>query len=136
MNDEAWSWRDTFIAKFTLHRLSFNHYLSSTTMSRRALRKLDPELDLSFHLKTMDDLPRPWSAQKLFPHELPLELEVGSGKGLFLQSAATANPEHNFLGIEIATKYARFAAARLARRKLQNAAMIHGDAQRLLREFL
>src|SRR3954454_5107224 len=123
--------RDGFIAKFRLHRLSFIPHLSPTTMPRRALRKLDPDLDLSFHLKTMDDLPRPWSAQKLFPRELPLELEVGSGKGLFLQSAATANPEHNFLGIEIATKYARFAAARLARRALHNAVMIHGEAQRL-----
>src|SRR3954447_12603756 len=105
-------------------------------MPRRALRKLDPELDLSFHLKTMDDLPRPWSAEKLFPCEQPLEVEVGSGKGLFLQSAAIVSSDHNFLGIEIATKYARFAAARLAKYGLQNAVMIHGDAQRLFGDVL
>jgi len=105
-------------------------------MPRRALRKLDPELDLGFHLKTMDDLPRLWNTEKLFPCQQPLEVEVGSGKGLFLHSAAIASPEHNFLGIEIATKYARYAAARLAKQQLQNAVMIHGDGQRLLGEFL
>jgi tRNA (guanine-N7-)-methyltransferase len=105
-------------------------------MPRRALRKLDPALDLSFHLKALADLPQPWTVDKLFPRDAPLEVEVGSGKGLFLQSAATMHPNHNFLGIEIATKYARFAAARLARLDLPNAVMIHGDAQRLFSEFL
>jgi tRNA (guanine-N7-)-methyltransferase len=105
-------------------------------MPRRALRKLDPELDLSFYLKTMDDLRQPWDAAKFFPNEAPLEVEVGSGKGLFLQSAAVDHPERNFLGIEIATKYARFAAARLAKHDLKNAVMIHGDAQRLFHEVL
>ena len=45
-------------------------------------------------------------------------------------------PEHNFLGIEIAHKYARFAAARLAKHALTNAVMVHGDAQRLFTELL
>jgi tRNA (guanine-N7-)-methyltransferase len=104
-------------------------------MPRRALRKLDPALDLSHHLKTFDDLPQPWSAATLFQRDAPLEVEVGSGKGLFLQSAASATPEHDFLGIEIAGKYARHAAARLAKDKLPNAIMVHGDAQRLFGEL-
>lgn len=98
-------------------------------MARRALRKIDPALDLSRHLKLPNQLPRPWDATQLFGRLAPLEVEVGSGKGLFLQSAAASNPAHDFLGIEIATKYARFAAARLARRELSNAVMVHGDAQ-------
>ena len=105
-------------------------------MPRRALRKTDPALDLSYHLKTIDDLPRPWATGKLFERDLPLEVEVGSGKGLFLQSAASANPDHNFLGIEIAGKYAHFAAAKLARHKLLNAIMVAGDAQRVFVELL
>jgi tRNA (guanine-N7-)-methyltransferase len=104
-------------------------------MPRRALRKLDPALDLSRHLKTFDDLPKPWNADVLFERALPLEVEVGSGKGLFLHSAATATPNHNFLGIEIATKYAHFAAAKLAKNKLANAVMVHGDAHRLFVEL-
>jgi tRNA (guanine-N7-)-methyltransferase len=104
-------------------------------MPRRALRKPDPALDLSHHLKTFDDLPQPWSAATLFQHSAPLEVEVGSGKGLFLHSAATATPDHDFLGIEIAGKYARHAAARIAKDKLPNAIMVHGDAQRIFHEL-
>jgi tRNA (guanine-N7-)-methyltransferase len=105
-------------------------------MARRALRRIDPALDLSRHLKTFDELPRPWDAARLFGRDAPLEVEVGSGKGLFLQSAAVALPGHNFLGIEIATKYACFAAARVAKRSLPNAVVVHGDAQRLFGELL
>jgi tRNA (guanine-N7-)-methyltransferase len=105
-------------------------------MGRRALRKTDAGLDLSRHLKTWDELPNPWDAAALFGREAPLEVEVGSGKGLFLETAATRAPDRSFLGIEIAAKYARFAAARLAKRSLPNAVVIHGDAQRVFGELL
>ena len=45
-------------------------------------------------------------------------------------------PEHNFLGIEVARKYAHHTAARLAKRALTNALIVHGDAQHLFREML
>jgi tRNA (guanine-N7-)-methyltransferase len=105
-------------------------------MGRRALRKIDPALDLSRHLKSWDELPKAWAAVEVFGREAPLEVEVGSGKGLFLETAAAAMPERDFLGIEIAAKYARFAAARLAKQGLSNAVVIHGDAQRLFAELL
>jgi tRNA (guanine-N7-)-methyltransferase len=105
-------------------------------MPRRALRKIDPALDLSRNLKSLQELPRPWSPAELFQREAPLEVEVGSGKGLFLQSAAAAVPEHNFLGIEIARKYACYVAARLAKHSLANAIVVEGDAQRLFAELL
>lgn len=105
-------------------------------MARRALRKIDPDLDLSRHLKTWDDLPDPWAPGALFQNDAPLEIEVGSGKGLFLATAAVKQPARNFLGIEVATKYARFAAARLAAKNLPNAVMLHGDALRFFRERL
>jgi tRNA (guanine-N7-)-methyltransferase len=105
-------------------------------MGRRALRKIDPSLDLSCHLRMWDELPRPWESVSLFGRPAPLEVEVGTGKGLFLQSAAMAVPEHNFLGIEISHKYARFAASRLARQGLTNAIVVNGDAHRLFAELL
>lgn len=105
-------------------------------MARRALHSPDRTLDLSHHLKTFDDLPCPWDVAKLFAEGGPLEIEVGSGKGLFMQRAAEQFPDHNFLGIEIAHKYARFSAARLAKRKLDNAIMVSGNALRIFRETL
>jgi len=105
-------------------------------MPRRALRKIDPEWDLSRCFKASDQLPRPWDATQLFGRSAPLEVEVGSGKGLFMASSAAKNPAHDFLGIEIATKYARFAAARIAKQGLTNAVMIHGDAQPIFADLL
>jgi tRNA (guanine-N7-)-methyltransferase len=105
-------------------------------MGRRALPKLDTTLDLSQHLRTVEELPHPWDPGALFAAAAPLEVEVGSGKGLFLQSAAAAQPSHNFLGIEVAKKYAAHTAARLAKRNLSNAIIVSGDAQRVFRELL
>ncbi len=104
-------------------------------MGRCALRKIDPMIDLSGHLKTAEQLPHPWDAAALFGREAPLEVEIGSGKGLFLRSAAAARPETDFLGIEVAQKYAQFAAAGLVKAGLRNALVVHGDALRVFSEL-
>ncbi|MEN1679010.1 MAG: tRNA (guanosine(46)-N7)-methyltransferase TrmB [Planctomycetota bacterium] len=98
--------------------------------------KLNPTLDLTGLLLTPDDVPRPWSQEALFDQPAPLEIEVGSGKGLFLANAAAARPDRNFFGIEIAKKYARHCAARLAKRGLTNGRMLAGDGLWLFREVL
>ena len=105
-------------------------------MGRRALRNPNPSLDLSGHFTSFDQLPRPWDAEALFGRRAPLEIDVGSGKGLFLRTAAARRPEVDFLGIEIGLKYAQFAAAGLARRRLRNALVVHGDAVRAFDELL
>jgi tRNA (guanine-N7-)-methyltransferase len=105
-------------------------------MGRRALRKPDPTLDLAHHLKTIDDLPRPWMPEKIFGRSAPLEIEVGSGKGLFLRTTAPVRPETDFLGIEIVRKYAAFSAAGLAKRNIENAIVVAGDAIRTFKEIL
>lgn len=105
-------------------------------MGRRALRKIDPHLDLSRHLRVLTETPLPFPFADHFGRSAPLEVEIGSGKGLFLANAARVNPDHDFVGIELAQKYARFAAARLARNASPNALMFQGDGLRLLREFL
>ncbi len=101
-------------------------------MGRRALRKIDPELDLSRHFFE-------WSAQQgrlpldeLLPSGGPLEIEVGSGKGLFLENVSERFPSHRFVGIELARKYARFAAARLAKLERTNAIVLGGHAWEIL----
>jgi len=104
-------------------------------MPRRALRKVDPALDLSRHFREASELPTEFSQADLFRQRQPLEVEVGSGKGLFLAGASHSHPEHNFLGIEVAHKYARYAAARLARQGSQNAVMISGDGLLLFRQW-
>lgn len=105
-------------------------------MARRTLRRIDPQLDLSTHLLKLEEMTPPWDSAAMFGRPAPLEVEVGSGKGLFVSAAASEDPAANYLGIEVVAKYARFAASRLTMRQLPNARMIHGDALRLFREFL
>jgi tRNA (guanine-N7-)-methyltransferase len=105
-------------------------------MPRRAPKKPAPSVDLSTHLLILGNLPEPLDPCSVFPSNQPVELEVGSGKGLFLRSASAAHPTTNFLGIEIAAGYARMCAGRLAVAGGTNARIIHGDAQRLVRSML
>ena len=105
-------------------------------MGRRTLRKIDPAIDLTGHVRTFEQLPRPFRAEALFGRTAPLEVEIGSGKGLFLRTAAAERPEVDFLGTEVVAKYAQFAAAGLAKAGLRNAVVIHGDALRIFQELL
>lgn len=63
---------------------------------------------------------------------LPIELEIGSGKGLFLTNAALANGNHHFIGLELANKYAREAQDKLAKQRISNAVFISSDATRVI----
>ncbi len=105
-------------------------------MGRRALQKLDPTLDLSAHYRTVEQMPAPFDAEAWFGRRAPLEIEIGSGKGLFLRNASRNQPEHDFIGVEIMQRYARYAAGRLARQKQSNALMLHGDALAFVRDKL
>ncbi|MFN7022551.1 MAG: tRNA (guanine(46)-N(7))-methyltransferase TrmB, partial [Phycisphaerales bacterium] len=72
--------------------------------------------------------PRRW-----FPDPaLPLELEIGVGKGTFLVNHAPQNRGTNFLGIEWAHEFYLYAADRLRRRaeadRLANVRLLHANA--------
>ena len=105
-------------------------------MGRRALPKINPEIDFGNHLGFVEDLEAPFDPQSLFATPQDLEIEVGSGKGLFMLNESGRVPGRNFLGNEIARKYCRFAAYRLAQKERTNAYMMSGDGLRMFREFL
>jgi tRNA (guanine-N7-)-methyltransferase len=73
--------------------------------------------------------PRGWFAQP----ELPLEVEVGSGKGTFLLQHGEASPGTNILGIEWEGEFFAYAADRIRRRALTNVRLLHADAVEFLR---
>jgi len=105
-------------------------------MGRRALRKIDPSLDLSKHFRREEDLSPKFDAAALFADpSLPLEVEVGTGKGLFISGATAGNPAHNFLGIELADRYAEYAASRLVKQDSPNGLVISGDGVKLFHEW-
>lgn len=105
-------------------------------MARRAVKSITQDTDLSPVLVNAEELSKPWNPEKLFGRVAPVELEIGSGKGLFIRRAADTFPDHDFLGIEIGKKYARFSAARLLNRNARNAVMVCGDAAKILEETI
>jgi tRNA (guanine-N7-)-methyltransferase len=105
-------------------------------MGRRALPKINPNVDVSGHLGFVEDLEAPFDPQSLFSRPADLEIEVGSGKGLFVLSESEKSPHRNFLGNEVSRKYCRYAAYRLAQNDRTNAQMLSGDGLRMFREFL
>ncbi|MCS7303592.1 MAG: tRNA (guanosine(46)-N7)-methyltransferase TrmB [Thermoguttaceae bacterium] len=105
-------------------------------MARPRVRKIDPTLDLSQHYYVLGDLPRPLDLAVLFGRRAPVEVDVGSGKGLFLRQAAAAFPDRDFLGVELSIKYARYSAAQLAKLGLPNAKVIQADVVRFFADWL
>lgn len=105
-------------------------------MARPALRKLDSAIDFSAHYAEIEHLPRPLALPALFGRDALTEIEVGSGKGMFLVQSGTRWRERNWLGIELSRKYACYVAYQAARRQLRNVLVIHGDGQRLFRDYL
>jgi tRNA (guanine-N7-)-methyltransferase len=65
---------------------------------------------------------------ELFGNRHRVVLEIGSGKGRFLISAATEQSEMNFIGIEKSLHYHRVIRDRVARRGLLNIRLINHDA--------
>jgi tRNA (guanine-N7-)-methyltransferase len=97
-----------------------------------SLRKT--QTDVSAFTIAMPEAAVSWA--EIFGNDRPVELEVGSGKGLFLANAATAHPDRNYLGIELAKKYARRAAERVAKLDLRNVRVLPDDARRFLHLFV
>jgi tRNA (guanine-N7-)-methyltransferase len=73
---------------------------------------------------------------RMFGRTSPVEMEIGSGKGGFLLNRARAHPDRNFLGLEWANKFFRFAADRMARWGLTNVHLMRTDASHLVGRHL
>lgn len=105
-------------------------------MARRALPKLDPQLDLLPYLRTVETLDGVFSPCAHFGSDAPVEVEIGSGKGLFLTKAAQCFPERWFVGVELARSYATYIASRLAKAQVANAMIFQGDGVKFADEHL
>jgi len=78
----------------------------------------------------------------LQPQDLPalqhgpfekLEVEIGCGNGHFMAEYCSTNPKILFVGVEIKKKRCLKAQAKIDRRQLANARVIHGSAEATLR---
>ncbi|NJL32361.1 MAG: tRNA (guanosine(46)-N7)-methyltransferase TrmB [Phycisphaerales bacterium] len=78
--------------------------------------------------------PRLWFAEGL--RGQPLELEIGSGKGTFLVQHASLLPGVNFIGIEYARAFWKYAADRVRRHQLANVRLFYGEAAMFVRGYV
>lgn len=96
-----------------------------------------PIADLRPYFLTLSDVPlAPLDLMALFGNAHPVEIEVGTGRGLFLVNAGITCPGTNFLGIEYDFKEARRAARRLQKRALHNTRILGADARQVLLGYL
>lgn len=74
-----------------------------------------------------------FSWRRLFGNDRPVELEIGTGKAGFLLRRAQAWPQRNFLGIEWASEFYRYAVDRLQRWHVPNVRVLRADAAHFVR---
>ncbi len=78
----------------------------------------------------------PFDAEAVFGRRAPLEVEVGSGKALFLIEAARRTPAHDFLGLELSLAYYRICHERVARLGAPNVRVMRADGRRFVERAL
>ncbi|HUW20379.1 MAG TPA: tRNA (guanosine(46)-N7)-methyltransferase TrmB [Sedimentisphaerales bacterium] len=71
----------------------------------------------------------------VFGRRGPVHIEIGAGKAAFILNQAMAQPTVNFLGIERAGRYYRYAVDRIGRHGLTNVRIIRIDAAAFLADF-
>jgi tRNA (guanine-N7-)-methyltransferase len=92
--------------------------------------------DYSEVILNIENLSGPLNFENVFGRCAPVHIEIGSGKGTFLVSQAQARPDVNFLGVEWARRYYRFAVDRIGRWGLKNVKLVRTDAAFFLIRFV
>ncbi len=83
-----------------------------------------------------EDLDGKIDFSQIFGRKAAVHIEIGTGKAGFLLAQALAQPELNFLGIEWASRYYRYAVDRIGRWSVSNVRIIRTDAAQFLAEFV
>jgi tRNA (guanine-N7-)-methyltransferase len=78
----------------------------------------------------------PLSWHELFGRRAPTTVEIGTGKGKFLNELALARPDENILGVERSAKYHRLCCHRAERRGLCNVRLLRTTGEDLLARLL
>ncbi|MCB0326376.1 MAG: tRNA (guanosine(46)-N7)-methyltransferase TrmB [Bdellovibrionales bacterium] len=74
--------------------------------------------------------------ETLFGNDHPVSMEIGMGKGLFMQQKALDEPTHNFLGIERVKKFLLFSASRIEQMGLGNVKLFSVEAREFIERFI
>ena len=80
----------------------------------------------------LDRVSIPLHWPELFARDAPTDIEIGAGKGKFLNELATVRPDRNLLAVERSAKYHRLCCDRAARRGLTNVRLLRTTGEDLL----
>lgn len=86
-------------------------------------------VDLNPYFLTLKDLDGTVDWREVFGNDHPVEVDVGCGRGMFVFTAGCANPDVNYLGVEIDYREGRRGAARAKKREMPNVRVWGGDAK-------
>lgn len=96
----------------------------------------NPPRELFPYFQVSEDLACVTDVRDLFPQSLPVEMDIGCARGVFLTRAALQNPQRNFVGLELDFSKARVAAKKLCKREMPNARILGGDCRLFLRNHV
>ena len=101
-------------------------------MTRPGRPRLSPSTDPGPLYVDASDWKNPVDFVELFSNDNPVELEIGCGRGLFLEREAIGRPSVNLVGLEVAKKIAQLAAFRCLNANVTNVRVLAIDARKFL----
>lgn len=81
--------------------------------------------------------PTEWKGrwQERFGNDHPIHIEIGMGKGQFITGMAKANPDINYIGIEMQISVVSIALDKLIAEEIPNVQLLHVDGSTLTNYF-
>ena len=98
-----------------------------TDSQKRALEQLWPGYGLEYE-------PNPWDLDQVFGRRATRTLEIGFGNGTSLAKQAAANPERDFLGIEVHRPGVGHLLIEIEKRELKNVRISNHDGIEVLQD--
>lgn len=92
---------------------------------------------LAAHPEYVVEGPEQWQGkwQERFGNDHPIHIEIGTGKGQFVVGMAKANPEINYIGIEMQVSVLSLALERALEEELPNLQLLHVNGEALTQYF-
>jgi tRNA (guanine-N7-)-methyltransferase len=100
-----------------------------TAAQQRACAELWPRFGLSYESTTLN-------TEAIFGRRAPLAMEIGFGNGEHLAARAVAEPDHDFLGVEVHAPGVGHLLLAAAQLELRNLRVIRHDAVDVVRDQL
>ncbi|MBT5855643.1 tRNA (guanosine(46)-N7)-methyltransferase TrmB [bacterium] len=79
----------------------------------------------------------PYNLDEMFtPFNQRIDLEIGSGRGLFLRHYAKLHPERHIVGVEVRPQMVELLKNNITKEDISNAAILYGTGQRCLEDIV